>query len=484
MDRKSKRVSHPVQPGLVWYKAQSSAAGALPRCPFATLERCPRFFQSIALLGESGVATALDPAEDQRLLDAWTKSDLWPRTSEHKTAVMGPPDDPKHFHNFCPEVSFERFGLFASHLSRHADEIDSDVAARQLSAEQAPRDDWRWAWSLAVPMHYTDCPLYSPLMASNQSRQIGNADALVDSAAGARGRDFLRSGSMYSLLVSGDPSAWGGKPFQLDRTRFLEFTDDEVVKALGDFKEGSVVRLLRLPCIFAYEDTCDRDPLFGIVTRVIPRLREVRIEYEIIPVTPFLTQKQFRALQSELAIDRTEYFRHHWAVKEVDLGHVLAAENVSLPATSTWRHPANLSTHEFDVGLSFPGEVRPFVREVAESLEALLGVDHCFYDENYTAQLARPNLDLLLQDIYAKRSQLVVVFLCEAYERKSWCAGVEFRAIREIIKARDHDRVMFVRMDDAVVNGVFTVDGAVDGRKHGPSAIARMIKQRVDLLSR
>lgn len=154
----------PFQPGLSWYKQQSKLAGVLPRCPFAALERCPRFFQSISLLGEAGVATALKPEEDHRLMTAWEKSELWPRTNEHASSVMGPSDDPRHFRNFCPEVSFERFGLFAANLSRHADEVDAEVAHRRLSAAKAPGSDWRWRWSWAEPMHYTDCPLYSPLM--------------------------------------------------------------------------------------------------------------------------------------------------------------------------------------------------------------------------------------------------------------------------------------------------------------------------------
>jgi hypothetical protein len=41
---------------------------------------------------------------------------------------------------------------------------------------------------------------------------------------------------------------------------------------------------------------------------------------------------------------------------------------------------------------------------------------------------------------------------------------------------------MFIRMDDGEVEGAFSTDGAVDGRLHTPEAIARMIKQRVDLL--
>ncbi len=116
------------------------------------------------MLGEVGVATSLDPGEDQQLLEKWKRSDLWPVTTEQDSQVMGPEGKPSHFFNFCPEVSFDRFGWFASHLASHTDEIDAGFAHKNLAKEGATANDWRWTWSLVTPMHYTECPLYSPLL--------------------------------------------------------------------------------------------------------------------------------------------------------------------------------------------------------------------------------------------------------------------------------------------------------------------------------
>jgi hypothetical protein len=151
------------EPDLEWYKSQSARHGVLPRCPFASVERCPRFYQSLALLGEAGFATTIDAAEDRRLQAGWQRSDLWPRTREQASAVMGAADDPKHFLNFCPEVLFDRFGVFAVNLHGYADEIDLEVAHRHLRDSHAAVKDWAWTWASVTAIHYSDCSLYSPL---------------------------------------------------------------------------------------------------------------------------------------------------------------------------------------------------------------------------------------------------------------------------------------------------------------------------------
>jgi hypothetical protein len=155
-----------VQPDLPWYTGISEKKGITPRCPYATVERCPRFYQSVSLLGDVRIATKITPSEDKRLLDAWSKTDVWPKVMEQETSVSG--SDGRHslFSNFCPEVSFETFGLFAVSLSRFADEIDRDQRHRALSMSGTAHGyDWRWNWEHVREQHYTECPLYSVLHA-------------------------------------------------------------------------------------------------------------------------------------------------------------------------------------------------------------------------------------------------------------------------------------------------------------------------------
>ena len=145
-------------PDLEWYTAISAQRGTLPRCPYANVYRCPRFYQSIGLLGRTGISTQIDQDIDEKLFEEWKKNEHWPVVREHETSISGGDGEHSGFHNFCPEVSFDVFGFFASFLHRYADEIDRDHAHSQLKGR-----DWRWYWSSLTPRHYTDCPYFSLL---------------------------------------------------------------------------------------------------------------------------------------------------------------------------------------------------------------------------------------------------------------------------------------------------------------------------------
>ena len=134
----------------------------------------------------------------------------------------------------------------------------------------------------------------------------------------------------------------------------------------------------------------------------------------------------------------------------------------------------------FTVAFSFPGEHREYVRHVDEHLCQQLPAEAVFYDERFKHELARPDLDTYLQEIYHQESRLVVVFFCKAYAEKEWC-GLEWRAIRDIIKQRRAAEVMPFRFDDARVPGVFSVDGYIDAREHDPKQSADLILRRLEV---
>jgi hypothetical protein len=141
-----------------------------------------------------------------------------------------------------------------------------------------------------------------------------------------------------------------------------------------------------------------------------------------------------------------------------------------------------LSDVRFRVALSFPGEQRSLVSEVADGLAEVLGRDQVFYDEFHPADLAVQDLDLVVQRIYRNRSDLIVIFLCADYDRKEWCR-LEWRAVRDVLKAKRSEQILLIRMDDAEVPGVLSIDGYLDGRKYSPAELTSFILQRLDRLA-
>jgi len=169
-------------PDFEWYAAVSSARRLSPRCQFASVERCPRYWQSLSLLGELG-STKLDPKREEDLQRRWERSEYWPPTAEYATAIFGSKDKYDQWKgpslsNFCPEATYDRFRYFASAMSAYGDEIDKALAHESLAKERAPASDPRWEWAHVRPMHYTECPYYS-LLSAGCSRPGDNEAADV-----------------------------------------------------------------------------------------------------------------------------------------------------------------------------------------------------------------------------------------------------------------------------------------------------------------
>jgi len=288
---------------------------------------------------------------------------------------------------------------------------------------------------------------------------------------------------MYNLFVSSNPGAWNGEPWLIEENRCVrEYTEDKITQQFGELDSAAIGALKKLPCIFAYEAARDLNPNFGVIRDITKRQGQVRVDYELMELERFLTTDDLENMMFELDIGKWELNRTHWAVKDTNLPKELHSRNIILPAwTQSVGKAVDISTHSFDVAFSFPGEVRELVEQIAGKLERLIGPDAYFYDNNYVSQLARPSLDVLLQDIYRNRSRLIVVFLNENYQEKNWC-GIEFRAIRDLIAEREHNRIMFVRTDDGAVDGVFATDGYIDARQFNADQIATFIEERVQLL--
>lgn len=236
-----------------------------------------------------------------------------------------------------------------------------------------------------------------------------------------------------------------------------------------------------MPTLFTYEGAGDQPARVGYIKRVTPRAKSILLEYEFetkIAEFPFsaLSDQHYR-----MDVGKYEMNRTHWAIKDGDLFEILLAAGViDEDLFYSFAPLEKIQDRRFKVALSFPGEKRVYIGELVRELKRRLPRGSIFYDRDFTDELAVPNLDTLLQKIYLENSDLVVVFLCAEYEEKQWC-GLEWRAIREHIKHRRDRAVMFMRFDDASVQGVFSGDGYIDLRHFNPAEAAEFIVKRVRL---
>jgi hypothetical protein len=287
---------------------------------------------------------------------------------------------------------------------------------------------------------------------------------------------------MFNLLISGSPDRWrtSADSMPLDRClRSSECTPAYLIDEYCQFTPEHNRLLTQLPAIFGYETIQKKDARLGRILAIKKVGENIRLDFQLLDSYPPIPNKVLDRFSHQLGLEGIELHRNHWSLKDEDLSVVLA--EAGFPPIPFTNHPlVNIREHVFEVAVSFPGQVRTYIETVAKQLVSVLGNNTVFYDKFYKAQLATPNLDTALQDIYRNRSRLIVVFLSKDYANRKWC-GLEFRAIREIINAKQDEQVMFVRFDNAIVEGVFDHDGYIDANEHSEIEVVSLIHERVRL---
>jgi hypothetical protein len=140
------------------------------------------------LLSDQGIATKLSKAVHDELLAKWGEHELWPVQGENASSISGG-EIPNCFSNFCPEVAYDTFKLFASNIISFCSELDKDIRYKALEAEGARSgrhgSDWRWNYECVAPLHYSDCPVYSKIPKDKPMPQVtihGNVNGQINIA--------------------------------------------------------------------------------------------------------------------------------------------------------------------------------------------------------------------------------------------------------------------------------------------------------------
>jgi hypothetical protein len=136
----------------------------------------------------------------------------------------------------------------------------------------------------------------------------------------------------------------------------------------------------------------------------------------------------------------------------------------------------NDSGFAFDVALSFAGEDRTYVREVADTLKSQ-GVK-VFYDEYALVDMWGRDLYEHLHEVYSAKAKYCIVFVSAAYSRKIWTTherkSAQERALRE-----HQEYLLPARFDDTELPGLRSTTGYVDLRKMTPGEFASTVMKKL-----
>ena len=132
----------------------------------------------------------------------------------------------------------------------------------------------------------------------------------------------------------------------------------------------------------------------------------------------------------------------------------------------------------YEVTLSFAGEQRGYVEEVARALESR-GIN-VFYDDFEKVKLWGKHLTEELHRVYEHEAQLAVMFISKAYVEKAWPRHERRSILSRAVRERE-EYILPVRFDDTEVPGLQESVGYVQARNHSPAELATMIAMKLGI---
>lgn len=136
-------------------------------------------------------------------------------------------------------------------------------------------------------------------------------------------------------------------------------------------------------------------------------------------------------------------------------------------------------TYKYDVALSFAGEDRKYVEEVAMFLKKKnIAV---FYDYFEEENLWGKNLISYLEEIYTYKSKYCVIFISQYYVKKEWTCYESAAAMVRLLDSnmKQKEYLLPVKFDETKVSGVLSTIGFIDGKKKTPDELGNLIIKKL-----
>jgi hypothetical protein len=137
---------------------------------------------------------------------------------------------------------------------------------------------------------------------------------------------------------------------------------------------------------------------------------------------------------------------------------------------------AEETKYDYEVALSFAGEDREFVEEVASELRKA-GIEY-FLDSEHLSETWGEDLGEFFDSLFRKRARYAVIFVSRHYVDKPWTRHERRCALDRAIQQRSA-YVLPVRLDDIDVPGLRSSTCHLDARRIGIDGIVRTLREKL-----
>jgi hypothetical protein len=134
------------------------------------------------------------------------------------------------------------------------------------------------------------------------------------------------------------------------------------------------------------------------------------------------------------------------------------------------------TSYDYDVALSFAGEDRPYVHDIAERLRNH-GV-RVFFDQFAVADTWGAELTELLDEVYRKKARFTVAFISSSYATKSWPTHERRSALARALTELG-PYFLPVRLDNTELPGLRPTVGYVDAQSTTPEELVDLVLQKL-----
>lgn len=135
------------------------------------------------------------------------------------------------------------------------------------------------------------------------------------------------------------------------------------------------------------------------------------------------------------------------------------------------------TAYKYDIALSFAGEDRAYVEEVALQLKGH-GV-RVFYDKFEEDKLWGKNLYDYLSDVYTINAKYTIMFISNYYKDKLW-TNHERESMQERAFKTSREYILPARFDNTEIPGVRSTTGYVNIKNKPPSYLVQLVLKKID----